>query len=539
MENTTPIKYASYRRKSTDDERQVLSLDSQASEIKRKFSHLKIADLDPESVSAHKPYKRPVFKQMLEMVEAGKIQGIVAWHPDRLSRNPIDAAQIIYLLDTGKLKDLKFCSYQFDNSPEGKMMLAMVMSQSKYSSDKLSVDIKRGMNKKATMGYRPTKAALGYLNSKTNMKGEETVFNDPERFPLVRQLWDIALTGNYTVPQLVKICNDRLHLTQPPTRTLPERKMKMNVLYRLLHNTFYYGYYEWPMGSGNWIKGEHQPMITEEEFNKVQQYLGGKSKARPKTRRFAFTGLMRCGSCGAMITAEERIKRQKNGNVHTYIFYRCTKKLTPDCPERHLNLNDFTEQVDNLLKELNISERFRDWAIKYLHEIRKDEAVSHEKSLAAKQRTLSQITQQLDNLLLKYTSPENVGGVLISDQDFQSLKGRLQKQKSAIEQELQKQGRDIDDWLEMSERTFNFARYARMWFQKGTLEEKRAIFACLGSNLLIKDQKFSLTLKKPFKMIFERSFQAEQELLKLEPLETAVSIGRIKVLATKVPYWSR
>lgn len=86
------IKYASYRRKSTDDERQVLSLESQDGEIKTKFKNLKIVDLPSESVSAFKPYKRPVFKQMIEMIEAGKIQGIVAWHPDRLSRNPIDAA---------------------------------------------------------------------------------------------------------------------------------------------------------------------------------------------------------------------------------------------------------------------------------------------------------------------------------------------------------------------------------------------------------------------------------------------------------------
>lgn len=122
---------------------------------------------------------------MIEMIESGKIQGIVAWHPDRLSRNAMEAAQIIYLLDTGMLKDLKFCSYHFDNPPEGKMFLQMTMSQSKYSSDKLSKDVKRGMNNKATTsGFRPGHVPLGFLNSKKNIRGEETICSDPVRYSL-------------------------------------------------------------------------------------------------------------------------------------------------------------------------------------------------------------------------------------------------------------------------------------------------------------------------------------------------------------------
>lgn len=441
-------------------------------------------------------------------------------------------------MDTGKLKDLKFCSFGFENSAEGKMMLAMVMSQSKYSSDKLSKDVKRGIDKKAAMGHRPCKATLGYLNSKTNLKGEETIFNDPHRFNLVRQLWEIMLTGNYSVPAVMKIANENLHLTQPATKKLPERPLTMNMLYRLFTNTFYYGFYEWPQGSGNWIKSQHQPMITENEFDLVQEHLGRKGRPRPKEHRFAFTGLMRCGSCNGMITAEEKFKHQKNGNSHHYIYYRCTKKISSHCPERFINLNEFNRQVDDLLGNITITDQFKNWAIKHLHEIRKDEAASKEDSLAAKQRILGQIVKQLDNLLLKYTSPENVDGSFISDQEYQAIKGRLVKQKTALEQELQEQGRDIEEWVELSERTFNFCRYARMWFEKGDMDTKRAIFACLGSDLLLKDQKVGLTLKKPFQFIFEGLSQTEQELARLAPLEAAVNNGLFKDLASQIVVWS-
>ena len=111
------ITYFLYCRKSTDEkDRQVLSLDSQESEAIQRFGNLKIIKLPPESVSAFEPDKRPVFKDMIERIKKGEAQGIIAWHPDRLSRNPKDGAEIIYLVDIGKIKDLKFCSYYFDNS---------------------------------------------------------------------------------------------------------------------------------------------------------------------------------------------------------------------------------------------------------------------------------------------------------------------------------------------------------------------------------------------------------------------------------------
>ncbi len=536
--NDNPITYFLYRRKSTDDERQVLSLESQEDEALKRFGNLKIIKLPPESVSAFKPYKRPVFKDMIERIQKGEAQGIIAWHPDRLSRNPIDAAQIIYLLDTGELKDLKFCSFGFENSPEGKMLLQITMSQSKYSSDKLSKDVKRGIDKKASSGWRPGLAPLGYTNSRTKLKGEQNISNDPERFHLVKQLWQMMLTGNYSVAELINIANNRLKLTQPATLRRPERKVHLSTLYRILTHPFYYGWYEWPEGSGNWVKGNHEPMITGEEYDQVQKLLGKEGRPRPKKHRFAFTGMMRCGNCGAMITAETKVKRQKNGNIHHYLYYRCTKRKDKNCPERAVELKNLNSQIDAILKGLTISEKFKNWAIKYLHEIRKEEARAQEESFVLKQRALKKITEQMDNLLLKYTSPENTEGILIADQEYQTLKSRLLKKKAALEDELKTQGRSIEEWVELSERTFNFARYARIWFAKGDTETKRAIFACLGSNLIIKDRKLALIMKKPFNFIFEGLPKAEQELIRLEPLEIGSNISNSKVFAQKFPILS-
>ena len=128
------MKYIAYCRKSTDEKtKQVLSIESQVSEIKEfaMREHLEIVEWVSESKTAKVP-GRAMFAHALSLIEAGKVQGLVSWHPDRLARNSIDGGKIIYLLDTGKLHDLKFPSFWFENSPQGKFMLNIAFGQSKY-----------------------------------------------------------------------------------------------------------------------------------------------------------------------------------------------------------------------------------------------------------------------------------------------------------------------------------------------------------------------------------------------------------------------
>lgn len=120
-----PLRYVIYARKSTDDsDKQTRSLGDQMSECLEFAEKHNLLLGRPahvqEAISAKVSDKRPGFRTMIEAIKKGQYDGIIAWHPDRLARNMKDAGEVIDLLDKGTIKDLRFVSFNFENSPSGK-----------------------------------------------------------------------------------------------------------------------------------------------------------------------------------------------------------------------------------------------------------------------------------------------------------------------------------------------------------------------------------------------------------------------------------
>lgn len=539
------IKYFIYARKSSEaEDKQVASIDAQIEELTRlaRSENLEIIKVFSEAQSAKAP-GRPIFNDMIQRVYNREAQGIICWKLDRLARNPVDGGTINWMLQQGAIQHIR--SFERSYFPtDNVLMMSVEFGMANQFVRDLSVNVKRGLRKKVSDGWLPGVAPAGYLNTPNLEKGYKVIVEDAERFPLVRRMWDLMLTGNYTPPRILKIANQEWGYRTVQRRREGGKPMSRSGIYKLFTNPFYYGYFEFPVGSGNWVKGEHKPMITEEEYQLVQAILGRKGKPAPKRHLFAFTGLMKCASCGSSITAEEKIKRQKNGNVHHYIYYHCTKKKNPECTEKCVEVKELHRQINETLDSISISEEFKDWAIKYLHEVRKGEAVAKQTVFQNKQKELKTITEQLGALLLKYTSANNSSGQLISDEEYQAFKSGLLKRKESIESDLRTQGVQLEQWLELSERTFNFARYARSWFLNGDSDVRRSILACLGSNLLVEGGKLSIQLRPTFKAIFENNVCADATSLSARTsFETQNSAqilaikGKTPALADVCPSW--
>ena len=406
----------------------------------------------------------------------------------------------------------------------------------KKSSDDNGVAVKRGLKTKLQMGWYPSRAPLGYLNSKNfEEKGQNFIFKDPERFDTVKRMWSLMLTGNYTPPKILEIATNEWKFKTRTTKRFVGKPLSTSGIYRIFTNPLYCGMFEYGEPKQSY-KGNHEPMITQEEFDRVQKILGREGKPRPKEHRFAFTGLMQCGNCEAMITAEEKIKKQKNGNVHHYVYYHCTKRKDKNCPAKMIRLKDLSTKIDGVIKDLTISDKFKSWAIRYLHETRQNEAKSNQSVFENKQKSLTRVTEQLHNLLITYTSPENTDEKIMTSQELQTVKATLLKQKAALENDLKTQGKDIEEWVATTEKSFKFAHYAQMWFNKTEdMDTKRAIFAALGSHLIIKDQNLNVTLHPYFKTIFEKRDKVEKEISKVRTSEIGQNSREFALTMAKCP----
>ena len=332
-------RYFIYCRKSTeDDDHQAISLGSQRWELTRfaETHSLPVVEILSESKSARTP-GRPVFTEMLRRITNGEAHGIIAWHPDRLARNAVDGGQIIHFLDRNKLTDLRFPTFTFENSPQGKFMLMIMFGHSKYEVDALSEHVKRGNRMKRELGWFPGRAPIGYLNIRSD-SGMKIIGRDPERFPVVKKMWDLFLTGNYSGTELLSLVTVQLKLRTKRTWRTGGGPMSKSALYGILRNPFYTGHLVF---EDRWYPGSHEPMVTVADFNRAQKLLRG-MRARPRRYRFAYSGLMQCGFCSSPITAERKVKP----SGATYAYYRCTHgKSAMRCRERAIEERELERQI--------------------------------------------------------------------------------------------------------------------------------------------------------------------------------------------------
>jgi len=227
------IKYFLYARKSSEQEdRQVLSIGSQESELKSlaQKEHLDMAEVLEESYSAKAP-GRKIFNAVIKRIENGEANGILAWHPNRLSRNSVDTGYLIYLMDQNKLLEIRTPGQTFKNTPNDKFLLNLLCSQAKLENDNKGVDVKRGLRRKAELGWHPGPAPIGYLNTPNKEKGFRTIRKDPKIFPIIRKMFDLILSGSYTAPRVHEIAVNQWGL----------KKLARSGFYRTLYNPFYYG----------------------------------------------------------------------------------------------------------------------------------------------------------------------------------------------------------------------------------------------------------------------------------------------------------
>ncbi len=497
LEQSQPLRYALYVRKSTEeDERQSQSIQSQtdqARELAARTDRSIILTLE-ESRSAKEP-GRPQFDRLIALIDAGEIDGILGWHPDRLSRNEMDAA-LTMRVRKGVLKDLAFVSYFFHNSPEGVMMLQMALCQSQYMVSKLAKDVKRGIDDKIRKGWYPHRAPLGYRNDKHKDKGDKTISADPERFPLLRKAWDLLLTGAYSVPQLQEVLSRDWGMRTPVTRSgrggEPPAK---STLYRLFSSVFYAGYF---VHDGILYKGAHPLMVTLDEFDRAQRIIGKDNPLRPRTRALPFTGLIRCAGCGGQVTGDVRTK--PSGRSYTY--YHCQGR--GGCPRRFVPQDRLVAMIDAELSRTDLLPEFYVWAIEDIERAGAKERAERQAVYEQKLRARREAEGMLDSLL-----GMRLRG-LITDEEYRAKRTEL----------------TLDRAREACINACDYMKNARLWLRHGDPAMKRIVAFNLGSNYVLNDGKLLL---EPHPMLV----RVQREYKGLEAKYQAIKLGGTRSESTK------
>jgi site-specific DNA recombinase len=469
-------KYILYARKSTDvEDKQVLSIEAQLTELRAyaKNENLQIIDELVEKQSAKVP-GRPIFGSMLKRIENGEVSGILAWHPDRLARNSVDGGQIVYLLDQTYLQALKFPTFWFENTGQGKFMLSIAFGQSKYYVDNLSENTKRGLRQKIRRGEMPGRAPLGYLNDIRT----KTIILDKQIAPLVLQAFELYKQGDQRLRDVADF------LLNKGIKTSGGLPLKKDFIAKMLTNPFYYGHFCY---AGEIYEGKHTPLVSKKLFDEIQTVFDRRKHKRTTRTNTPkpLCGLLRCGSCSMMITADTIPKHQKNGISRYYTYYHCTKKRKGvKCPEPHIRAELLDEQLSDLLNEYALPDS---WLESLNTMLDTDEQKAEQTSgvfIAQTQTKIANLQSKLQRLLDSYLDQD------IERETYLAKKAELLSQKKSLEEQSGKLTLAANAWLKPARQWLTRANsICKVAESDDLLTKKELCQEIFGSNLILKSKK--------------------------------------------------
>ena len=475
------IKYIAYCRKSTDEkDKQVLSIEAQIAELKEfaKKENLTVLEFITEAKTAKVP-GREQFGEVLKRIEEEQANGILSWHPDRLARNSIDGGKIIYLLDTGKLLDLKFPSFWFESTPQGKFMLSIAFGQSKYYVDNLSENVKRGNRQKLRNGVWPSKAPYGYINN-PKTRGIDV---DPELSKVVRKAFQLFAGGNISftaISQFMFKFGIKREIGKP---------VKVGQVKNMLSNKFYLGILKY---AGEYYQGSHKTFISRKLFDEVQKQVEKIERPRQKGHNFAFAGLATCGECGAAITAEQHVKKYKNGTGQTFIYYRCTKKLKP-CNQKYISESDTEEQLREIVRDCGLHENWEPYFEKWITQAEEKDKLTTEVEEKQLNGQIQESEVKLNRLLDGYLDQ------VIEPEIYKQKKNELFDGKLKLEEKKLQIAKNGTVWLEPMREFVNCALQAQKVARAENNCHDLSIMAKkVGSNFFLMNRRLSANLNYAF-----------------------------------------
>lgn len=489
----TKLRYVIYARKSTDDpQRQVRSIPDQIAECRQLAVRLRLHIIEPpivETRSAKRPGKRPLFRQMLNDIRAGKIDGIISWHPDRLARNMKEGGEIIDMVDERLIKDMKFVTQHFSTDANGKMLLGMAFVLSKQYSDNLSQNVTRGVRRNFAEGKSPA-PKHGYVRDESGHYQP-----DGKNFELIQKAWQMRKEG-ISLEDITEFMDSNGY-GRVIKSTGHKVKMTKQTLSDIFRDPIYYGIL---------IQLDQQvdlrsiydftPAISEQDYIEVQM-LSNRRVSPYKKRSLTYLPLklmVDCAFCGSHMYAGV-----SKGHFAKYLYYRCDNKSCPR-KKRSIRSKIVFDFIYELLRDgLNFTEA--DYH-KYYGGLVKLSQIQHEKLLVeihSKQGMLKKTDLQIKDLSYKLVDLKLPPlAKKINEERLTDLEAEKQQLETEIAK-LKQKVTDPDKERISIEQFLNLSKNAGRIIQAGDGVVKDAICRLIFLNFSVDESKvLSYRLKEPF-----------------------------------------
>ena len=423
---------------------------------------------------------RPIFNAILNRIKKGEANEILAWHPDRLARNSVDGGRIIYLLDCGHLAMLKFPTFWYENTAQGKFMLNIAFGQSKYYVDSLAENTKRRLRQKVRRGEYPGLAPVGYINDVRT----KSIVVDKKRSVIIRKAFTLYAKNKSRLEDIANF------LAQHGITSKNGKRLHRDRISFILSNPFYIGLFRY---AGEIYEGIHQPVVSKKIFDKAQEVLKqrGKPRKKQKNEPKVFCGLLSCAECGMGITAEV----QKG-----HIYYRCTKKRG-NCSQPYVRKEKLDRQLSQLLQKFSLKPNLAAGLREMLAKDEKEAAQSSAAFIQEAREKIKSIQFKLQRLLDSYLDQD------IEREIYLAKKAKLMSEKKSLEGQIISLEQKRTDWLEPMREWIKEAENLPKIAQENDLFAKKVMAKeIFGSNLVLAHREARLAAPSGTK----RSEKSEQ-----------------------------
>lgn len=355
MNENENLKTGIYLRVSTEEQaKEGFSIHAQKEKLTSyaKVNDWKIVDyyID-DGISAKNIKDRPNINRLIEDVKNGKVNNVLVYKLDRLTRSVKDLINLIEIFEEYKCSFNSLTEKLDTTNAVGRMFIKIIGIFAEFERENLAERVSFGYEQKTREGnYTNTQGVNGY----DYIVGKGNLVVNKEEEKIVKQIYEMYLNGS-SMLKIAKTFN---------TEKVPSKRggyWSQSTIKSILTNPLYVGKIRYGVSKKHEnrafeVDGKQETIIDEDTFNRVQELITKRKKYNSKkypSENAYFATALRCAKCGARFHPKQQ---KQNGKY--YITYYCNNKQTHKCDSPGIShtkvLNEFENYINNFKLDKNI-----------------------------------------------------------------------------------------------------------------------------------------------------------------------------------------